>query len=67
MTGSNTGVGKEVARILYSKNAKVYMTARSEDKARLAIQDIEKTSPQSQVRHRWPLLSPFGHRTHNME
>lgn len=51
VTGSNTGIGKEVARVLYSKNAKVYMTARSEDKATQAIQDIEKAFPQSQVRH----------------
>jgi NAD(P)-dependent dehydrogenase (short-subunit alcohol dehydrogenase family) len=49
VTGSNTGIGKEVARILYSKNARVYVAARSEDKARAAIQDIKgstlSTSP----------------------
>ncbi len=47
VTGSNTGVGKEVAQILYSKNAKVYMAARSEDKAERAIADIQKAWPQS--------------------
>ena len=48
VTGSNTGVGKEVAQILYSKNAKVYVAARSEDKANRAIADIQKAWPQSQ-------------------
>ena len=47
VTGSNTGVGKQVAQILYSKNAKVYIAARSEDKANRAIADIKKSWPQS--------------------
>jgi NAD(P)-dependent dehydrogenase (short-subunit alcohol dehydrogenase family) len=45
VTGSNTGIGKEVARILYSKNARVYVAARNEDKARAAIQDIKDSTP----------------------
>ncbi|KAL8821414.1 MAG: hypothetical protein Q9191_007310 [Dirinaria sp. TL-2023a] len=47
VTGSNTGVGKEVAQILYSKNASVYMAARSQDKAKHAIADIQQAWPQS--------------------
>lgn len=47
MTGANTGLGKQVARSLYSKNAKVYIFARSEDKSNTAIQDIQKTHPGS--------------------
>ncbi|KAL1868306.1 putative secondary metabolism biosynthetic enzyme [Diaporthe australafricana] len=47
ITGSNTGVGKELAQILYSKNAKVYIAARSQDKANHAIVDIKKAWPQS--------------------
>ncbi|MCJ1458435.1 hypothetical protein MMC28_008807 [Mycoblastus sanguinarius] len=47
VTGSNTGVGKEVAQILFSKNAKVYIAARSEDKANRAIADIKQAWPQS--------------------
>ncbi|KAG9697835.1 hypothetical protein KCU95_g3346, partial [Aureobasidium melanogenum] len=47
VTGSNTGVGKQVAQILYSKNAKVYIAARSEEKARQAISDIEAAWPNS--------------------
>ncbi|KAH0497548.1 hypothetical protein TgHK011_004846 [Trichoderma gracile] len=40
VTGSNTGVGKELAQIIYSKNATVYVAARSEAKATKAIEDI---------------------------
>ncbi|KAH7305823.1 hypothetical protein B0I35DRAFT_443341 [Stachybotrys elegans] len=47
VTGANTGVGKCVAQILYSKNAKVYVAARSESKALAAIDDIKKAEPSS--------------------
>ncbi|KAI1314236.1 NAD(P)-binding protein [Xylaria venustula] len=45
--GASTGVGKEVARILYSENARVYMTARSQEKGMQAIDDIKKATPSS--------------------
>lgn len=48
MTGSNTGVGKELAQILYSRNAKVYLAARSEEKTLKAINDIKTTVPNSE-------------------
>ena len=41
------GSGKEVAQILYSKNAKVYCTARSKDKANKAFAEIKKACPDS--------------------
>jgi len=47
VTGSNTGVGKEVARILYSKNASVYVACRTESKAQSAIEDIKTSQPSS--------------------
>ena len=47
MTGSNTGVGKELARILYTKHARVYVAARSEEKANNAIESIRESSPES--------------------
>ncbi|OAX85236.1 hypothetical protein ACJ72_00396 [Emergomyces africanus] len=47
VTGSNTGVGKELARILFSKNAKVHVAARSEDKANNAIEEIKQANPNS--------------------
>lgn len=48
VTGSNAGVGKEVARILYSKHAKVYIAARSAEKAASAIESIKASSPSSE-------------------
>lgn len=47
MTGANTGLGKEVSQILYSRNAKVYVAARSEDKAKDAIKSIQTEFPSS--------------------
>ncbi|KAF3763048.1 NAD(P)-binding protein [Cryphonectria parasitica EP155] len=47
VTGSNTGLGKEIARIMYAKNAKVYMMARSEDKTRQAMNEIRAAEPKS--------------------
>ncbi|KKP00752.1 hypothetical protein THAR02_07139 [Trichoderma harzianum] len=47
ITGANTGVGKELAKILYAKNASVYIAARSEERALAAINEIETSSPQS--------------------
>ncbi|OAA39748.1 NAD(P)-binding domain protein [Metarhizium rileyi] len=47
VSGANSGIGKELARILYAKNAKVYITARSEDKASKTIRDIKDSCPES--------------------
>lgn len=47
MTGSNSGIGKELARLLYSKNAKIYIAVRSAKKATSAIEAIKKTVPHS--------------------
>lgn len=47
VTGSNSGIGKELAQILYGHNAKVYIAARSEAKAIDAIQEIKSKHPTS--------------------
>lgn len=47
MTGANSGIGKELARILYAKNARVYVTARSHEKGTQAIEDIKREVPES--------------------
>ena len=47
MTGCSSGVGKELAKILYSYDAKVYMTARSTDKATKTIADVKAAHPTS--------------------
>ncbi|KAL7892325.1 short-chain dehydrogenase [Trichoderma sp. SZMC 28014] len=47
VTGCSSGVGKELARILYSYDAKVYITARSITRANAAIEDIKALHPKS--------------------
>ncbi len=41
ITGGTSGIGLELARILYSKNAKVYITGRSSQSAEKAINGIK--------------------------
>lgn len=50
VTGANTGIGKEVAQILYSKNAVVWMTARNPKKGANAVASIKKAHPSSNGR-----------------
>lgn len=47
VTGANAGVGKELTQILYSKNAKVYLAARSAEKVAAAITTIKAAFPDS--------------------
>jgi len=42
VTGGNAGIGKETCKQLLSKNAKVYLAARSESKAQVALDELEK-------------------------
>lgn len=47
VTGANSGLGLELARILYAKNAKIYIACRSEEKATQAILSIKEAAPNS--------------------
>jgi retinol dehydrogenase 12 len=47
VTGATSGVGELLADILYSKNAKVYIAARSADKADQTKQRIQSKRPES--------------------
>ncbi|KAK1975926.1 hypothetical protein LZ30DRAFT_763964 [Colletotrichum cereale] len=47
VTGSNGGIGKQVARILYERHARVYLTARSQEAAQRTKDDIEVAVPSS--------------------
>lgn len=49
MTGSSSGVGKELAQILYFHNAKVYVAARSSEKASAAIESMKTNFPDSKA------------------
>jgi retinol dehydrogenase-12 len=48
VTGSNSGIGKELVKILYAKNAKVYMLTRSREKTMQTIAEIMALSRSSQ-------------------
>ena len=47
VTGASSGVGKELARLLYSRNGTIYVGARSSDKAQAAIQWMQEQHPNS--------------------
>lgn len=47
MTGSTSGVGRELAKILYGSNARVYVAARSPEKAKTTIETIKTECPKS--------------------
>lgn len=47
VTGSSSGLGAELASMLYQHNAKVYIAARSEDKARKSIEKLQSLHPDS--------------------
>ena len=48
VTGASAGVGRELARLLYSRNGTVYVAARSSDRAKAAIKWIQDAHPSSQ-------------------
>ncbi|PBP20992.1 short chain dehydrogenase reductase [Diplocarpon rosae] len=47
VTGSSSGLGKDLAEILYTHNAKIHVASRSEDKAGRAIGEITSKYPNS--------------------
>ncbi|ATY63609.1 short-chain dehydrogenase [Cordyceps militaris] len=50
VTGANSGVGEQLMQILYSKNATVYVAARSQAKADAAIAAAQSAHPGSRGR-----------------
>jgi NAD(P)-dependent dehydrogenase (short-subunit alcohol dehydrogenase family) len=47
VTGASAGVGKELARLLYSRNATVYLAARNAERTQVAIDWISESHPDS--------------------
>ena len=47
VTGANSGMGLGLARVLYTRNAKVYVACRSEEKGKQTIAQIKKVVPKS--------------------
>jgi NAD(P)-dependent dehydrogenase (short-subunit alcohol dehydrogenase family) len=47
VTGASCGMGQELSRVLYARNAKVYMACRSKEKAAKAIAYIKNAAPNS--------------------
>jgi len=47
VTGSSSGVGKELTQILYAHDAKVYVAARSKERAGQAMEEIRANFPAS--------------------
>ncbi|KAL4756023.1 uncharacterized protein BDW70DRAFT_154513 [Aspergillus foveolatus] len=45
ITGGTSGIGFELAKILYCHGGRVYITARNEEKAKKAIQEIQASAP----------------------
>ncbi|KAI9444096.1 NAD-P-binding protein [Lactarius indigo] len=49
VTGGNSGVGRETARVLLSKGAKVYIATRSEEKSQKAIDELKKETGKDSI------------------
>ncbi|KZT56923.1 NAD(P)-binding protein, partial [Calocera cornea HHB12733] len=49
VTGGNTGIGKEMCKQLFSKGAKVFLSARSASKAKEAIHDLRQTTGKAAI------------------
>src|SRR5690242_21285355 len=45
VTGGASGIGLELAKILYQKGGRVYIAGRSEENARRAIHEIQAGAP----------------------
>jgi len=54
ITGGNSGIGLEAARVLSLKNAEVILTARSEEKGSKAVESIKSKFPTAKVS--WMIL-----------
>lgn len=49
VTGGNTGIGREIVKALVHKNAKVYLAARSPEKAQRVIDELPRAEDPEKV------------------
>ncbi|KAI8945707.1 short-chain dehydrogenase [Xylaria longipes] len=56
ITGGASGIGYELAKMIYQKNGRVYIAGRSELKAQKAITEIQQTMPASEAGGRLEFL-----------
>jgi len=49
ITGGNNGIGKETAKVLLSKGAKVYIASRSEERSQQAIEELKRETGKESV------------------
>jgi len=49
VTGGNGGIGKETARVLLSKGARVYIATRSEEKSQKAIEELKQETGKDSI------------------
>jgi len=49
VTGGNSGIGKETARVLLSKGAKVHIATRSKEKSEAAIEELKRETGNQSV------------------
>ncbi|KAN0127177.1 NAD-P-binding protein [Lactarius tabidus] len=49
ITGGSAGIGRETARVLLSKGARVYIATRSEEKSQKAIEELKKETGKDSI------------------
>ncbi|KAH8110191.1 NAD-binding protein [Phellopilus nigrolimitatus] len=60
VTGGNTGVGKETAKVVLAHGAKVYIACRSEEKADAAIKELKEATGKTELHFLKLDLSSFA-------
>jgi retinol dehydrogenase 12 len=49
VTGGNSGIGKETARVLLSKGAHVYLACRDEERGKMALEELKEVTGKESI------------------